>query len=463
MSLLVREKTFNDTIPHVSAAGLVYDTGVESTEQCMKSDLDPRNQRPATPPEIKRFRKSYQEQPGVSFVHTGFVNQNMPPPHHRHGVKTTKGDHVGDTMAQVPASELTHYLNEQKESFYASNVREPLGVSYQRGHVLPDVTKGAAFDGFGLKSSISENAKGLIYFNEPIPNKEIISKSSKRAFIEPTNYHTAERDITRQLDREYNWPKTGIDPNTHRFGKVQPVDSNGVASSLTFSNATNLADNRVQQVKARSADHLGHTRDLRGALRGLAPDFAFGSVNAPDEWGTKKLIMGEYLPEEQMPDKDLGISTRKLSKLESVPSGVDMGGARVYGTPSLRGDLVKPRLRSVADGCNYGDESNAKGLLYPSAYTFEGVSESDFLLVRSASEIKELFERMGQSFEEGLFARACEAAKRDFGALSADSFRHALNKIQFEEQERRTGSAVGAFPRSTLEANALILSAVNFN
>lgn len=461
MSLSTKTLNLNDTIPHVPAAGKVYDAGIESTEQCLKAGLDPRNQRPATPSEIKRFRKSFQEQTGLSFLHTGFVNQNVLPPHHRHGVVTTKGDHVGDTMFQVPASELGNYLNEQKEASYLSNIREPLGNSYSRGHVLPQETKEEEFIGFGLKSNVSENAKGLIYFNEPIPNKEVISSTSTRAPA-PTNYHDAERDITRQLNREYNWQKAGIDPVTYRFGKVEPLEPNGVASSLRYSDATMIADKRVHQVKASKDDLLGKTRELRGALRGLKDDFAFGAVAAPDEWGAKKSIRGEYEPHEQMPDKDLGISVRRLYKLQSVPDEVDMGGARVYGCPSIRGDLAKPSMRSVADPTNYGDESNARGLLYPSAYTFDGISESDFLLVRPDAEVRELFARMGQTFDDNTFATICETARRDFGALSADSCRHAMNKLNFQEREKQLGTG-NAIPLSTQESNALILSAVNFS
>ena len=118
-------------------------------------------------------------------------------------------------------------------------------------------------------------------------------------------------------------------------------------------------------------------------VRGLQSDFAFGGVQVPDEWGAKKCINGAYTPEEQLPDKDLGKSMNKFSKLEQVPKHIDMGGARVYGVPSIRGDLKPPAMRSVADGStNYGDEVNAKGLLYPSTFTFDGVAESEFLLVR---------------------------------------------------------------------------------
>lgn len=450
----------NDAMPHVSRAGLTAAAAFESTTQCLNYNLDPRNQRPATPTEIKRFRKSYQDQVGVGFIHTGLVNQPLPPPHHRHGVTTTKGDHVGDTFQQLPSSELTQYLNDQKEASYYSNVREPLGRGYNRGHVLPEETKTNEFDGFGKKSASSENAKNLIYFDEPIPDKRVISQNSTRA-LAPSNYHTNERDITRQLNREYNWEKAGIDPNTHRFGKVEPFEPAGVASSLTFPDETKLCDQRVEQVKGAQNGYLGKSREVRGALRGLGDEFAFGKVNAPDEWGAKKTIMGSYTPQEQMPDKDLGISTRKLNKLETVPTGVDMGGARVYGLPSLRGDLVAPKQISVADPNNYGNEMNAKGLLYPAKYAFDGIAESDFLLVRPEGEVRELFRRMGQEFDDVTFNTVCEVAKRDFGALSADSFRHALNKCRFEEEEKNLGEK--AIPQSTLESNSLILSAVNFN
>jgi len=449
-----------DTAPFVSAAGLVKPGGTESTEQCLKSGLDPRNVRPRTPPEIKKYRDSFQNQPGLSFIHPGLVNQPLPPPHHRHGVKTTTGDHVGDSMFQVPPTELGDFVNSLKEAKYLSNVREPVGVSYSRNHKLPEETKQNEFPGFGKSSSTSENAKNLIYFDEPIPDNRIISKKSQRA-AEPHDYHTRERDVTRQLDREYDWEKAKINPKTHRFGKTEPLEPNGVATALTWADNIEIANKRVQQVQAIQNDYLGRTRELRGAVRGLNPDFAFGGAQVPDEWGAKKCISGAYAPEEQLPDKDLGVSLKKLSKLPMVPAEVDMGGARVYGIPSIRGDLQPPALRSVADGTtNYGDEVNAKGLLYPSTFTFDGVAESEFLLIRSEGEIRVLFERMGLKFDTGSFKAICDRARRDFGALSADSFRHAWNKLDQEEAEIRGG---GTIPLSTMERNALILDAVNFN
>jgi hypothetical protein len=43
----------------------------------------------------------------------------------------------------------------------------------------------------------------------------------------------AERAVTRQVDRQYNWPAGIADPTQHRFGKVDPAGlKNGVELSL---------------------------------------------------------------------------------------------------------------------------------------------------------------------------------------------------------------------------------------
>lgn len=56
---------------------------------------------------------------------------------------------------------------------------------------------------------------------------------------------------------------------------------------------------------------------------------------------------------------------------------------RAFGVPSIRDDIRPPKMRSVADPNNYGNELNGKGLLYPSKFSFDGVTEEDFLMVRA--------------------------------------------------------------------------------
>lgn len=61
---------------------------------------------------------------------------------------------------------------------------------------------------------------------------------------------------------------------------------------------------------------------------------------------------------------------------------------RRYGVPTIRTDLPAPRIRRVDDRKNYGDESDAYGLVNPSLFSQKGVYEKDFLLPRSKEEVK---------------------------------------------------------------------------
>ena len=77
----------------------------------------------------------------------------------------------------------------------------------------------------------------------------------------------------------------------------------------------------------------------------------------------------------------------------------------------------------------------AKGLLYPSTFAFDGVTQDDFLQVRAPEEIREIFRKVGAEFADSQFERLCSMASAQFGALSADSFRHAWNKAKFEAEQ----------------------------
>ena len=55
--------------------------------------------------------------------------------------------------------------------------------------------------------------------------------------------------------------------------------------------------------------------------------------------------------------------------------------------PTIRTDLPAPRIRRVDDRKNYGDESDAYGLVNPSVFSLRGVHEKDFLIPRSKQEV----------------------------------------------------------------------------
>ena len=85
------------------------------------------------------------------------------------------------------------------------------------------------------------------------------------------------------------------------------------------------------------------------------------------EWGVRECI-GNYTPEEQQPDKDLGRSVRPGWRNTAPPS-------RTFGVPSIRSDISAPGQKSVADHQNYGNEADAFALLYPPRFTDGGVSQ----------------------------------------------------------------------------------------
>jgi hypothetical protein len=432
MSVQAMRQEIGDTMRYLRPAGLGKEDHPhrdEKASECLQPDLDPRNDRPTTPANIQKYRKSYQNQPGLRFYSVGLVDQPLPPPSKRYGVRIPKTDCAGDCFEQMPKSSLMGVYNDQKESIYDSHIKEPLGQSYSRNHTLPD-----ADFAYGVSSNNSENAKQLIYFNEAIPDQRV---SAEYPELDPT-FHK-ERDITRQINRQYNWESAGLDPTTHRFGRIPPPETESVRSALTYNpNVTKIGSRRVHEIRNFTHDRLGTQREIRGTLRQLGSDFVFGRANTPDEWGTKKTLVGAYSQAEQQPDKDLGVSVRKLNPLETIPFQKD----HVYGCPSIRTDLAAPELRSVADPNNYGDEHNAKGLLYPSKFAYDGVQEEEFLRERSKEEVREVFSKLGKTFSDSHFERIAEVAARDFNVLSVDSFRHAMNKLTLEERPRSGRRAI---------------------
>lgn len=61
-------------MPNIRAAGKVIALGPnESAQYCLNTELA-KGETPGTPEHIKRYRKSFQNQPGIKQIHPGMIN-----------------------------------------------------------------------------------------------------------------------------------------------------------------------------------------------------------------------------------------------------------------------------------------------------------------------------------------------------------------------------------------------------
>ena len=114
--------------------------------------IQPDYERPVTPPELRRFRKTSNIEPGKHNIHWGMANDPVFSPN-KNVQNKDQNDNVAAALASSGTSVLKSYMNEKKESIYASNKREPLGKAPKAKDPLPEFVKDKEFF-FGTKSSI---------------------------------------------------------------------------------------------------------------------------------------------------------------------------------------------------------------------------------------------------------------------------------------------------------------------
>ena len=137
-------------------------------------------------------------------------------------------------------------------------------------------------------------------------------------------------------------------------------------------------------------------------------------------------------------DKAIGEHRTSASMINSVVGGIPTKEYRTYGVPTIRTDLPAPNIRRIDDTKNYGDESQAHGLMNPSIYSTHGVYENDFLIPRSRSEIREIFSNIGVEMKQETFDEICNIAAscHPTGLVSVESFRNVLDEMQSEKVQK---------------------------
>jgi len=82
----------------------------------------------------------------------------------------------------------------------------------------------------------------------------------------------------------------------------------------------------------------------------------FGKESSAQEegWSGKQCIEGDYKTYERFPDKDLGMNRKYKQQLKTFGpnDGHELNPTRAFGIPSIRNDIDKRGMKSVADPLN---------------------------------------------------------------------------------------------------------------
>lgn len=357
---------------------------------------------PRTPENLNEVQRRHRQKGGPSerVLHFGLKSCKVPPAGPGYGVKPLKGDAVEDIFRAGEVYGVEEYVLTSKESIYYSNIREPLGRSFHRGHKLPDRILKPEFRGFGNPSDLqSLDTKELICPRDlPPETKEVKDMYAKTH----GNYGPGQ-----SVNRRYDWPEEIRDSPHFAFGLSDNVERGGAGtgakSALTMDDGLKscIISQDAVNFKQASTDVLSKSKCSTHCVPPVPIGHYYGVSSKEDECDAAMLLRGQYSVSEQMPDKDLGrcIIPGRRNFLTEAPLGI----------PSIRHDIKALPVwkRSVTNATNWGDEPSARGVIFPGSLHSRGITDMDFKVLRSPSELRSIIEGAGytwsnQEFEEVL-------------------------------------------------------------
>ena len=389
-------------------------------------------EKPATPPEVKKYRRSSALEPGQRFQHYGISDD----------LKTMNLDKniygVTSERTQATAAELLTYkkLTElekinlvKSEKVYKGAAREPLGKTVDRNIKLPDkFANGAKAFGIGSKSSL-EPAKGIIF-------PDVAADQYEGEDVYKVSHGSW--PVGEQKTRNYQWPN-GVNPLSSVFGnKGDQIALNGVSRNIAV--VLNPPPPKGGIVNSKRCEDMSNSLDTLGKSKNLGQNSGhrpFGMIyGKPSNTGGKKsskaqasaceLLRGRYSEEDQKPEPDLGKSMTPGFRNISLDD-------RAFGVPSIRTDLPARPIgsRSVADCQNYGDDVPAQDLINPPAFSDISISFNAMNDARSKSKIFQTFRNIGyDQIDDTVFEIVFKLANEGFpaGYSSINQFRNVLNE-----------------------------------
>eukprot|EP00803_Ostreobium_quekettii_P003040 evm.model.scf_1563.2 EVM.evm.TU.scf_1563.2 scf_1563:10976-23713(+) len=392
--------------------------------------------RPPTPSGIRKYRQSAVHEPGRVVRHPGVAGDDVPKG--PFGVRTVagEGDSAEALMRCYPESDLGQWLQERKESKYASATREPLGKSFVRGHKLPDGL--GEEKPFGILNRVREleaagQAGAAICPEDGVIDDDVDPDTHRLYVTSHGSFAPGE-----QRRRNYCWDSAGINPAVHKFGAVDKDDyREGVRKALNpesdpaILTAPKVVDKKVDEYQRATVDPLGRSKWASWGKGDPREGMTFGCPSVTfHQDGVDKLITGRYTKREQAPDADLGTSLREGWR-NTAPEG------KVFGIPTVRLDIPAPTTQSVANTQNYGNEPGAHHLIHPTATADRGVNEEHYLKPWGRDQLRSLLDSCGMHMGDGDFEATFRSAggESQGGTCCIDSFMAERYKRLAQEKQ----------------------------
>ena len=416
-------------------AGVPSKFGQNSTAEALQQPDEPPT------PERQRCYRTVRE-PGQRVRPPGPLRQDKLDETRVFGDVKTKGRGATEVL-DTRKKPLDEYMDSRAEQIYRSVREEPLGRPHTKSTKLPErVKQGDIF--FGKASRRGFSAKECLFPERTAGEDPAVVKQ----------YEKSHGDYPPGVQRRHvDWSSTRVDPVRHRFGKASGEgDRDGMANCLNPEREAAEAARecamrgggagpaqhsrviplRVQCQKQLAHAPLGHSRPLglAGYRRPMPEVFGMTSRKPGDVDGdvtAGDCIRGDYTVEEQCPDADLGHAVH--AGFRNVPRDPE----RAFGLPSLRTDIPPRKTISVSNTQNFGQDVPMSMLLNPPAYSDRGVTNEDFVDPRSRSEIREIFERIGEPLTDHEFEQICRRAEDTVGLcprgkICLEEFRRCLNE-----------------------------------
>ncbi|XP_071239777.1 EF-hand domain-containing family member B isoform X2 [Salvelinus alpinus] len=358
----------------------------------------------------------------------------VPTPHHNDGRSVSKSLHwLCDTQKHNSAKFVSQRCDDFRERTQPQigKVHDPIAdtLKVPAGHTFGILMRPDDFGAGDLLHSTppAEYQKGT--------DRQRTLVSAVRQHLKKKGQGVIDKEDLQDVCRQFNLDLSG--PMLDDLMEYCDVDKDGLLNFLEFANFLNWKDKMpISKVEQRILTSECKTSTAPDNMQREALPVrpaASEALARPED--LEPVEVGSMLKTPKTLNRPRTIQDRFItssSLIRAVVGGLPTTDYRMYGTPTVRTDLAAPRIKRVSDSTNYGDQTTAFDLLYPTLHSLRGVHKEHFFCPRTKEEIADIFRNVGASIAAETFEEAWKLAsmRHPTGDVCVEIFRDVLKEIQ---------------------------------